>query len=157
LQAADFDQICRSWYTNPNAFAIRDQNKPTQAYNWSCYEVTAQDVASLATPSVLTLRIDGTRDWVAFSNVSASPLTLAFFSLQREGRIMDASAWGRAVLSPGECLMIHKSDELPNPLPPTCMLPISLPAAKEEREFWLNGEVIVYVNPSAQYTYSPDQ
>lgn len=37
LQPTDFDNICRTRYNNPSAFAIRDMHKPVQAYNWSCY------------------------------------------------------------------------------------------------------------------------
>jgi len=37
LRVADFDSICRSTYNTSGAFAIRDQNRSTQAYNWSCY------------------------------------------------------------------------------------------------------------------------
>jgi eukaryotic-like serine/threonine-protein kinase len=41
LQPTDFDTICRQWYGNSGAFAIRDQQKPEGAYNWSCYEYVA--------------------------------------------------------------------------------------------------------------------
>ncbi|MBX3064771.1 MAG: serine/threonine protein kinase [Anaerolineae bacterium] len=37
LQAADFDRICQRTYNDQGAFAILDQQKPTRAYNWSCY------------------------------------------------------------------------------------------------------------------------
>src|SRR5689334_360039 len=37
LGASDFDAICQKTYNRPNAFAIRDQRRATQAYNWSCY------------------------------------------------------------------------------------------------------------------------
>jgi hypothetical protein len=37
LSPTDFDTICRKTYNAPGAYAIRDQHKPTQAYNWSCY------------------------------------------------------------------------------------------------------------------------
>lgn len=157
LQLADFDQICRTWYSNPNAFAVRDQQNQTQAYNWSCYEYAAQNLISLATPSILSLRIEATRDWVTFSNVFMAPLSLAGFSLERDGRRLDGSAWGRSVLNPGECLVIHKNNELPRRLPSECTLPISLPADKPEREYWLRGEVLVIVNPDTQYHYGSER
>ena len=37
LSQEDFNQICRRTYGNPAAYAVRDQNKPEPAYNWSCY------------------------------------------------------------------------------------------------------------------------
>lgn len=33
----EFNDICRRTYGNPRAYALRDQNKPQPAYNWSCY------------------------------------------------------------------------------------------------------------------------
>ncbi len=155
LQRADFDQICRSWYSSPGAFAVRDQHNQTQAYNWSCYEYAAQKSGIPGNAFIILLRVQATRDWVAFSNVLMLPLTLTGFSLERDGRRIDASAWGRSVLNPGECLVIHKSNELPRRISPMCTLPISLPADKGDREYWLDGDVLVIVNPSAQYHYSP--
>jgi hypothetical protein len=161
LQPADFDQICRTWYTNPNAFAIRDQQNRTQAYNWSCYEQTSQIVIpnppSLVTPSITSLRVHGTRDWVAFSNESTASLSMAGFYLERRGRRVDASAWGRSVLNPGECLVVHKSDELPEEVTSVCAQPLSLAAGKRDREYWLKGEVLVHVNPDVQYRYDADE
>ena len=37
LTQMDFDQICRRTFNDQAAFALRDQNKPQPAYNWSCY------------------------------------------------------------------------------------------------------------------------
>jgi hypothetical protein len=37
LGQQDFDRICRRTYNVQAAFALRDQNKPQPAYNWSCY------------------------------------------------------------------------------------------------------------------------
>ena len=37
LTQDDFNEICRRTYGNPRAYAMRDQNKPQPAYNWSCY------------------------------------------------------------------------------------------------------------------------
>ncbi len=36
LRVSDFDSICTTTY-GVSAFAIRDQNRTTAAYNWSCY------------------------------------------------------------------------------------------------------------------------
>jgi hypothetical protein len=44
LQPTDFDAICRQWYNNPRAFAIRDMRKDIQAYNWSCYEYVSNGI-----------------------------------------------------------------------------------------------------------------
>ncbi len=37
LTQQDYDQICKRTYNDQTAFAVRDQSKPQQAYNWSCY------------------------------------------------------------------------------------------------------------------------
>ncbi len=158
LQPADFDQICQSWYKNPGAFAIRDQGNPTQAYNWSCYQyfATPTPVTPIATPAINSLQLRYTDTWVAVTNISAVPLSLDYFVMEREGRTLNAAAWGRSVLNPGECLVIYKGSTLPNNLPSTCAAPISLPADANEREYWLKGEVVVRVNPSVQYHYHLD-
>ncbi|CAG0954043.1 hypothetical protein ARNL5_00347 [Anaerolineae bacterium] len=46
LTNLDFDVICQATYRNAGAFAVRDQNKPEPAYNWSCYELTAPPTPS---------------------------------------------------------------------------------------------------------------
>jgi len=33
----DFNAICQRTYSNPQAFALKDQQQATEAYNWSCY------------------------------------------------------------------------------------------------------------------------
>jgi hypothetical protein len=47
LGQGDFNAICQRTYNNPNAYALRDQNKPQPAYNWSCY-------VDMAVPPTLT-------------------------------------------------------------------------------------------------------
>jgi hypothetical protein len=39
LGQADFNNICRQSYNRPEAFAVRDGNRPQSAYNWSCYVI----------------------------------------------------------------------------------------------------------------------
>lgn len=38
LTQANFDEICRLTYNNPNAFAVQSSSSNTPAYNWLCYE-----------------------------------------------------------------------------------------------------------------------
>jgi membrane-bound inhibitor of C-type lysozyme len=44
LTQQDFDQICRRTYNNQNAFALRDQQRPQPAYDWSCYTYPSQSI-----------------------------------------------------------------------------------------------------------------
>ncbi|MCC7209483.1 MAG: hypothetical protein IT323_19390, partial [Anaerolineae bacterium] len=39
LGQGDFNTICRQTYNRPDAFAVRDGNRPQGAYNWSCYVI----------------------------------------------------------------------------------------------------------------------
>jgi len=50
LTQNDFTQICRQTYHNGAAYAVRDQNKPQPAYDWSCY-VNGPAPASLPVPT----------------------------------------------------------------------------------------------------------
>jgi len=50
LNQNDFNQICRQTYHNDAAYAVRDQNRPQAAYNWSCY-VNAPLSTSLPVPT----------------------------------------------------------------------------------------------------------
>jgi serine/threonine protein kinase len=155
LAATDFDNICRARYNTPGAFAIRDQTKQIQAYNWSCYEyqVVPTPNTFFATPSVATLRVEKGQDWVAFVNISAGPLSLADFRLEREGQTLDAGGWGRQMLNAGECLRIYIRQQPPSEAPAHCTTPIDLSGEGPARAFWLQGEVQVTVNPNTKYTY----
>ncbi len=53
LGQSDFNSICQRTYNNPNAYAIRDQNKPQPAYNWSCYVDTAVPPTPTPTPIII--------------------------------------------------------------------------------------------------------
>jgi hypothetical protein len=49
LDQEDFNAICRDFYSSPNAFAVKDQNRQIEAYNWSCYDY-GQGVVTTPTP-----------------------------------------------------------------------------------------------------------
>ncbi len=57
LGPSDFDSICRSTYQDQGAFAIRDQQKPAQAFNWSCYTYNAGGAPAGAQPASATVRL----------------------------------------------------------------------------------------------------
>ncbi|MCC7446775.1 MAG: serine/threonine protein kinase [Anaerolineae bacterium] len=175
LQASDFDTICQSWYKNPQAFAIRDMRKETQAYNWSCYEWTqpapqpvappvqqqpvAQqpDVSAVATPSVNTLLPRLGQDWVALVNISNTPVSLDGVEFRRDNRALRSKSWGRDMLQPGQCLRIYRGDQTPAQLPANCTTAIDYPADAGERAYWLDGKVNIAINPVTTYCYPSDQ
>ncbi len=157
LQPADFDSICQARYTNPGAFAIRDQNKDVQAYNWSCYEYVpapAPTTPSVALPSLVTLPLRAGQAWIAFVNVSPAPLSLADFQLQSDKRTLTADDWGRAVLMPGECVRIYKGKKPPQDLPQDCSAVYDYPGSDKERENWFKGEVTVVYSPALSFKYT---
>ncbi len=179
LQASDFDTICQSWYKNQQAFAIRDQRKETQAYNWSCYEWTNQAPpaaapvqqptqpppvaqqptagSAAATPSVNTLLPRLGQDWVALVNISNVPVSLDGVEFKRDNRALRSKSWGRDVLQPGQCLRIYRGDQTPPQLPANCTTAIDYPADAGERAYWLDGKVNITINPVTTYCYPSDQ
>ncbi len=161
LASADFDNICQTWYKNPVAFAIRDQQKAILAHNWSCYEYVAAPTATtvpLATPSARTLFPRVGQDWVALVNVSSVPLSVDQVEFRRDGgKLQAATAWGRSALMPGECLRLYRSETAPGELPPGCNQPIDYTASRDERTRWFEGKVTIFVNPSTTYCYPSDK
>ncbi len=169
LGPADFDNICRARYNDPAAFAISDQQKAIQAYNWSCYTYPAQPAApptavlptavvvitstALATPWVTTLALRTDKDWVALVNVSGIPLSLQGVEFRREDQTIKATAWGQDILLPGECLRISRTDKAPKDAPPGCTHVIDYLASRDERKQWFEDCIIVAINPSTAYYY----
>jgi serine/threonine protein kinase len=170
LGPADFDNICRVQYNSPSAFAIRDQQRAIQAYNWSCYDYPAQPDApptiallptavvavtstALATPSVTTLALRTDKDWVALVNVSGIPLSLQGVEFRHKDQSIKAAAWGKDTLLPGECLRISKTDKAPKGAPPGCAHVSDYPGGKDERKRWFEDCIIITINPSITYYY----
>ncbi len=159
LGPSDFDSICRSRYGDPQAFAIRDLAKAIQAYNWSCYDYVVvptpvpPTAIPAASPSVMTLMVQYKGDWVALVNIASLPVALDGVQFQRESRILKATNFGPSALRPGECLRIYRTDAPPDALPVKCATAIDYAAAKEERAFWLEGPVVIAINPSTTFCY----
>jgi hypothetical protein len=158
LGAADFDSICRVWYNDAGAFALRDQQKQIQAYNWSCYDYVAPAPTAtiIATPSYASLFPRFNKDWVALVNISTVPLSLDGLVFKRDdGTTLKGTDWGRALLMPGECLRLFKGGKPPKDLPPQCTTAIDYPGGKNDR--WFTGKVVIVVNPTLSYCYPVDK
>jgi serine/threonine protein kinase len=162
LQPSDFDTICRSWYGNDRAFAIRDQKTDVPAYNWSCYDLPPGAVptavppttsAGGAVPSAISLVARYGQDWVALVNISSSPLNVESVEFRRPDSTLKAISWGHPVLMPGECLRIFAGDQPPAQLPAKCTSVIDYNAPKAERQRWFDGPVTIAINPSTTYCY----
>jgi serine/threonine protein kinase len=155
LGPADFDSICRARYNSPSAFAIQDQTKEVQAYNWSCYEYVAEASISeaMVTPSLTTLRLRGDQDWIALVNTSSSTLSLDGVEFRRGDRVLRASNWGIAALVGGACLRIYRQDQTPQDAPSGCTRVFDYPGAANERRLWFEGKVTIVINPSIVYCY----
>jgi serine/threonine protein kinase len=159
LGPSDFDNICRTRYNSPTAFAIRDQTKEVQAYNWSCYDYVAGDAVGAVvpgpavTPSLATLRLRGEDDWIALVNTSNVVLSLAGIEFRREDRVLRATDWGRAVLQPSACLRIYGKDQPPQSAPSGCTTIIDYPGSADERRRWFEGKVTIAINPSIVFCY----
>ncbi len=105
----------------------------------------------------MTLLLQYRDDWIALINRSSIALSLEGVEFQRESRTLKATAWGRNVLRPGECLRIYKDDNPPNALPPKCVSAIDYAAPKDEREIWLDGPVTIVINPATTYCFPSEK
>jgi serine/threonine protein kinase len=161
LGPAEFDQICQSRYNNPAAFAIKDQKKAIQAYNWSCYEYLAPGTvmpptagaASITTPSLNTLPLRFGPDWIALVNVANTPLSLENVEFRQGDRILKATAWGQPVLMPGACIRLYWGNTAPNQPPASCTSIFDSQLDEAERGRWMEGPVVIAINPAVLYCY----
>lgn len=155
LGPSDFDAICRERYNNPDAFAIRDQQKRIQAYNWSCYVFTAPEPPTAigpltpVTPSTSSLIPVKALDWLALVNISNAPVSLGSIEFRRGDRILRSSDWGVTVLIPGECLRIARAQASAE-LPANCNRAFDYAGSEEARRFWLDGEGELYIDIGAE-------
>jgi hypothetical protein len=63
LGQQDFNTICRRTYNRPDAYALRDQQRPEPAYNWSCYVDVPVTTPTPAPASKATLLGDFQVEW----------------------------------------------------------------------------------------------
>ncbi len=147
LGPSDFDTICRTRYGRPNAFAIRDQQKDVQAYNWSCYDYTSAP-SGAATPSPFTLTARMGPDWFALVSASDLPLDVSGVRFTRDDQVLTASNWGVSTLNRGECLRIYRSTPPAQP-PQGCSRVFDYPGG----DFWFGARVTVSINANARYVY----
>lgn len=104
----------------------------------------------IITPNTATLGLRfRTGEWIAFSNASRFPITLADVLLKRETETISASkAWGRDVLLPGECLRIYRTEAAPKEVPNDCKTPFDFIGSFADRTYWTASNVRFQWNPS---------
>jgi hypothetical protein len=160
LAPSDFDAICRERYGVPDAFAIRDQRKSVQAYNWSCFVYNVPTVFPSVTPVIAITPASGdllpvrAPDWLALVNRSGAPVLVDSIEFQRNDHTLRSADWGISVLMPGECLRIARSTP-PVELPEGCHRAFDYTGSEVTRRFWLDGEGILAldIGPGIRYVW----
>jgi hypothetical protein len=156
LGPKDFDAICQGRYNDQTAFAIRDQQKPQKAYDWSCYAYAEPTATLVATPSIASLLPQFSSEWVALVNVANYPLATDGIVFKREdGNTLKGTEWGQAILPPGACLRLYAGPNAPSTPPARCSNVIDYPGAKDAG--WATSKVTITINPSTAYCYPSDQ